>query len=53
MRLADLATVARNSITIAILPGYPLTMLTRLTPIQQKAFDLTGIEQPLRATGPR
>jgi transposase len=42
--LADLATVARNTIITAIAPGYPLTVITRLTPIQQKAFDLLGIE---------
>ncbi len=41
--LADLATVARNTIITAITPNYPLTVLTRPTPIQQKAFDLLGI----------
>jgi len=41
--LADLATLARNTITTAITPLYPLTVLTRPTPIQQKAFDLLGI----------
>jgi hypothetical protein len=41
--LADLATLARNTITTAITPNYPLTVLTRPTPIQQKAFDLLGV----------
>jgi transposase len=41
--LADLATVTRNTIVTAITPRYPLTVLTRPTPIQQKAFDLLGI----------
>jgi hypothetical protein len=38
--LADLATVARNTIITAINPNYPLTVVTRPTPMQQKAFDL-------------
>jgi hypothetical protein len=41
--LADLATLARNTITTAITPNYPLTVLTRPTPVQQKAFDLLGV----------
>ena len=41
--LADLATLARNTIITAITPNYPLTVLTRPTPIQQKAFDLLGV----------
>src|SRR5205814_1343883 len=41
--LADLATRARNTITTAITPDYPLTVVTRPTPIQQKAFDLLGL----------
>ena len=41
--LDDLATLARNTIVTAITPTYPLTALTRPTPIQQKAFDLLGI----------
>ena len=41
--LDDLATLARNTIITAINPDYPLTVLTRLTPIQQKAFDLLGL----------
>jgi hypothetical protein len=42
--LADLATVARNTIITAIAPDYPISVVTRPTPIQQKAFDLLGIE---------
>jgi transposase len=42
--LDDLATLARNTITTAITPHYPLTVLTRPTPVQQKAFDLLGIK---------
>ena len=41
--LADLATMARNTITTAINPNNPLTVVTRPTPVQQKAFDLLGI----------
>ena len=42
--LDDLATLARNTITTAIKPHYPLTVLTRPTPVQQKEFDLLGIK---------
>ena len=41
--LADLATLARNTIITAIAPNRPFTVLTRPTPIQQKAFDLLDI----------
>ena len=41
--LADLATLARNTIITAITPDYPLTVVTRPTPIQQKAFTLLGL----------
>src|SRR5690349_8017418 len=41
--LADLATLARNTIITAITPLYPLIVVTRPTPIQQKAFDLLGL----------
>ncbi len=41
--LADLATVARNTITTAITPDYPLTIITRPTPIQLKAFALLAV----------
>jgi hypothetical protein len=41
--LGDLATMARNTITTAITPLYPLTVVTRPTPVQRKAFDLLGL----------
>ena len=41
--LADLATMARNTIITAITPLYPLTVVTRPTQVQQKAFDLLGL----------
>ena len=41
--LADLATLARNIIVTAINPNYPLIVVTRPTPVQQKAFDLLGL----------
>jgi transposase len=41
--LADLATMARNTIVTAINPLYPLTVVTRPMPVQQKAFDLLGL----------
>ena len=41
--LADLATLARNTVTTATNPHRPFTLLTRPTPIQQKAFDLLGL----------
>ena len=41
--LADLATVARNILTTAITPNHPLTVVTRPTTIQHKAFQLLGI----------
>ena len=40
--LADLATLARNTVVAANAPERPFTILTRPTPIQQKAFDLLG-----------
>jgi transposase len=41
--LADLATMARNTIVTAINPLYRLTVVTRPTPVQQNAFDLLGV----------
>ncbi len=41
--LADLATVARNTIVTAINPLYPIIVVTRPTPVQQKAFDLLHV----------
>jgi hypothetical protein len=42
--LTDMATLARNTITTAISPHYPLTVLTRPTPVQQKAFALLRVQ---------
>ena len=49
--LADLATLCRNTIVTAIAPNRPFTVLTRPTPIQQKAFDLLAI--PIACTQQR
>jgi transposase len=38
--LADLRTLARNTIVTAITPGHELTVFTRPTPVQRKAFEL-------------
>jgi hypothetical protein len=35
--------LARNTIVTAINPLRPLTVVTRPTPVQQKAFDLLGL----------
>ena len=41
--LADLATLARNTITTALTPNLPLVVLTRPTAVQSRAFDLLGV----------
>jgi Transposase DDE domain len=41
--LADLATIARNTITTAIMPNHPLTVVTRPTSTQHRAFHLLGV----------
>jgi hypothetical protein len=41
--LADLATLARNTIVTAVAPGLPLTVLTRPTAVQQRAFELLDV----------
>jgi hypothetical protein len=41
--LADLATLCLNTITTAAHPDYPITLTTRPTPIQAKAFQLLDI----------
>ena len=41
--LADLATLARNTIVTAITSDWPLTVLTRPTPVQHRAFELMEI----------
>jgi hypothetical protein len=42
--LADLATFTRNEVTTPAAPDRTLIVYPRLTPIQQKAFDLLGID---------
>ena len=41
--LADLATLARNTVTTAIDPTHEFVVHTRPTELQQKAFDLLGV----------
>jgi transposase len=41
--LADLATLARNTIVVAITPDHPLTVLTQPTPVQRRAFELIEV----------
>ncbi|HME23295.1 MAG TPA: hypothetical protein VKI44_18530 [Acetobacteraceae bacterium] len=41
--LADLATIARNTITTAITPNHPLSVVTRPTATQHKAVQLLGV----------
>ena len=41
--LADLATLARNTIITAINPNHPIIVLTKPTPLQHKAFALLGV----------
>jgi hypothetical protein len=42
--LADLATFTRNEVTTPAAPDRILIVYPRLTPLQQKAFDLLGID---------
>jgi hypothetical protein len=42
--LADLATLTRNQIVTGVTDTYEITAYARPTPIQQKAFDLLGID---------
>lgn len=47
--LADLASLAKNTVTTALDPNRAFTLNTRPTTIQQKAFDLLGVN-PDRCT---
>ena len=38
--LADLATLTRNTIVVAITPRLPLSVLAKPTPVQRRAFEL-------------
>ena len=41
--LADLATLARNTIVTALAPNYPITVVTRPTLVQRRAFELLEV----------
>ena len=41
--LADLATLTRNTIVVAITPGLPLCVLAKPTPVQRRAFELLEV----------
>jgi len=41
--LSDLATLARNTVITAVAPDHELTVVTRPTAIQRKAFELLGL----------
>jgi transposase len=41
--IADLATLARNTVTTALAPNLPFTIITRPTPVQQQAFELLSL----------
>ena len=51
--LADLATLARNTITTAITPHYPLTVLTRPTPVSRRRSACWASVVASRSTPPR
>jgi hypothetical protein len=44
--LADLATIARNTVFTALAPDHRFNNLSRPTPVHQKAFDLLAIPIP-------
>ena len=41
--IADLGTICLNTFLTALSPGHQITIATRPTPIQAKAFELLGI----------
>jgi hypothetical protein len=41
--LADLGTLARNTITTAVAPNCPLVVMTRPTEVQRRALELLGV----------
>jgi hypothetical protein len=43
--LDDLATLTRNTLVTAIAPEQPFTLITRPTPVQQRARDLLGLSR--------
>jgi hypothetical protein len=44
--IADLGTLCLNTVVTALSPDYQITIATRPTPIQTKAFELLGIPAP-------
>ena len=42
--LGDLATLARNTVVTAVAPDLAITVLTRPTPVQRRAFELMGVD---------
>ena len=42
--LADLGTLTLNQVTLPDAPGHPFPMFAKPTPLQQKAFDLLGVD---------
>jgi transposase len=44
--IADLGTLCLNTVVTALSPDYQITIATRPTPIQAKAFELLGIPAP-------
>ena len=44
--IADLGTLCLNTLVTATSPDYPITIATRPTPIQAKAFELLGVPAP-------
>jgi len=48
--IADLGTLCLNTLVTATSPDYQITIATRPTPIQAKAFELLGLPAPSPAT---
>jgi hypothetical protein len=48
--IADLGTLCLNTLVTATSPDYQITIATRPTPIQAKAFELLGVPAPSPAT---
>ena len=42
--LADLGTLTLNQVTLPDAPDHPFPMFAKPTPLQQKAFDLLGVD---------
>lgn len=41
--LADLGTLARNTVVTAVAPDYPIAVITKPTAVQRRAFELLGV----------